>query len=119
MRQIKGKEMRLLLDPADNDQRFAKIRLAMTRRMAQGYKHLLTATLLAAHIVFDDGVAAVEPTFITEPLKNALGRMALLAWTNFVLGKPFINIRNIWIKPGPPDWRRPPIPGRLRIRQHL
>lgn len=38
--QIKGKEVRLLLDPADDNQRFAKVRLPVPRRMAQGDKHL-------------------------------------------------------------------------------
>ena len=40
MRQIKGKEVGLLLNPADNNQRFAKVRLPMPWGMAQGHKHL-------------------------------------------------------------------------------
>ena len=36
VRQIKGEEKRLLLDTANDNQRFAKVRLAMPWGMAQG-----------------------------------------------------------------------------------
>ena len=52
--QIKGEEVCLLFDPADHNQRFTKIRLAMSRWMAQRHKHLARASLFAANVVFDN-----------------------------------------------------------------
>ena len=40
VRQIKGKEVRLLFNPVDHNQRFAKVRLPMPWGMAQRNKHL-------------------------------------------------------------------------------
>ena len=40
VRQVKGKEVRLLFNPADHNQRFAKVRLPMPWGMAQRNKHL-------------------------------------------------------------------------------
>lgn len=62
--QIKGEEVRLLLDPADDNQRLAKVRLTVPRRMAQWDKHLPRTAFFAAHIIFDDGVATIEPAFV-------------------------------------------------------
>jgi hypothetical protein len=45
--------------------------------MHQRHEHLPAAQLLAAHIVLDDGVAAGEPMFFLESLKDALGGMTL------------------------------------------
>ena len=117
--QIKRKEERLLLDTADHNQRFAKVGLGVSRRMAQRNKHLLAGALPGSDVVFDDRVTATEPTFVTKPFKDPLGRMALLAWTGLVFRKPLVDLTRIRIKPGTPDRRRSPISGRLRIRQHL
>ena len=119
VRQIKGKEVRLLFEPADHNQRFAKIRLTVTRRMAQRHKHLARTALPAARIVFDDGVSAVEPTLITKAFKDPFGCVSLLAWLGFVLCKPLVNLAGVRIKLGPLDRRSPPVPRRFRVRQHL
>ena len=64
VRQIKGKKVRLLFDPANDSQRFAKVSLTMPGRMAQRNKHLPRTTLLRTHIVFDKSIAAIKPAFI-------------------------------------------------------
>ena len=46
MRQIQRKEIGLLLNAADDNQRFAKVSLRMSRRMAQRHKHLARTALL-------------------------------------------------------------------------
>ncbi|ABI93364.1 hypothetical protein RD1_A0065 (plasmid) [Roseobacter denitrificans OCh 114] len=77
VRQILREEIGLLLNTTDDNQRFAKVSLRMAVRMAQGHEHLTRAALLAAHVIFDDGITAVEPAFVTEPFKNALGGVSL------------------------------------------
>ncbi len=91
----------------------------MSRRMAQRHEHLTRTALLVAHVIFDDGVTAVESTFITEPFKDALGRMSLFARARLIFRQPLINLIDIGIQLWPFDLRRPPIPRRFRIRQHL
>ena len=119
MRQIQRKEIGLLLNPANDNQCFAKVSLRMSGRMAQRHKHLARTTLLAAHIILDDSIAAVEPALIAKALKDAPGRMTLLARSPFVFGQPLINLIRIRIQLRALDHRRSPIPRRLRIRQHL
>ncbi len=45
--------------------------------------------------------------------------MALLARAGFLLGQPMVNLACVWIKLGPPDRCRSPIPRWLAIRQYL
>ena len=75
--------------------------------------------LPCAHVIFDDGVTAVEPIFVPEALKYAPSCVALLARAYLVFRQPLINLIDIRIKFGPLYLRRPPIPRRLRIGQHL
>ena len=119
VRQVKGKEVRLLFNPADHNQRFAKVRLPMPWGMAQRNKHLPRAALLRTHIVFDNRVSAIISAFIAQPFKYPLGCMALLARAGLIFCQPTIDLRNIRIKLGPLDRRCPPIPRRFGIRQHL
>ena len=60
VRQIKDKEMGLLLDPADDDGCFTEIRLGLSRRMGQRHKHLLAPPFALPDIILDDRVAAGE-----------------------------------------------------------
>ena len=61
MRQVHDEEVGLLLNPIDDDNGFAKIRLRISGRMCQGHKHLLAATLTLTHVILDDRIAAGEP----------------------------------------------------------
>ena len=45
--------------------------------------------------------------------------MALFARKVLILGQPPVNLACVRIKLGPLDRRSPPLPGRLRVRQHL
>jgi len=117
--QVKGKEVRLLFNSTDDNQRFAKVRLAVPRGVAQWDKHLLAAALLGTHIVFYNRVSAIIPAFIAQPFKYPLGRMPLLARAGIILGQPLVNLTCVRIKLGPLDRRSTSVPGRFRIRQHL
>ena len=63
--------------------------------VAQWHKHLACTAFLAAHIIFDDGVTAVEPAFVTKPFKNTLGCVTLFARPAFVFRQPLIDLINI------------------------
>ena len=113
VRQIKGEEVSLLLNTADHDKRFTKIRLRMTGRMAQRHEHLLARALLGPHVILDDRVAAIKSALIAQPLKDTLCGVTLLAWPDLVFSKPLVDLADERIQLRAPDRRRPPIPGRL------
>src|SRR5947208_2907486 len=119
MRQIEREEVGFLPDPADHHQRFAEISLGMARGVVQRDKHLPPAAQLIAHVILDDGVAAGEPVLVSKPIKNPLGRVALLAVLANVVGQPLVDDLGKLVQLGPLDRRRPPIPRRYRKAQHL
>jgi len=75
--------------------------------------------LFTTHVVFDDGVSAIKPACVTEPFKNTLCGMPLLAWPPFVFHQPLINLVDMSIQLWALDCSRPPISRRLRLAQHL
>jgi hypothetical protein len=91
MRQVEREEVRFLLDPADHHQRFAEISLGVAGLMVQRDKHLPPPALLLAHVFLDDGVAAGEPVLVPQPIKNPLGRMALLAVLADIVAQPLVD----------------------------
>src|SRR2546421_1298942 len=119
MRQIEREEVGFLPDPADHHQRFAEISLGMARGVVQRDKHLPPAAQLIAHVILDDGVAAGEPVLVSKPIKNPLGRVALLAVLANVVAQPLVDDLGKLVQLGPLDRRRPPIPRRYRKAQHL
>ena len=78
MRQVEGEEVRLLLDPADDHDRFAEVGLRMAGRMSQRHEHLPPAAFALPHVVLHDRVAAGEAVLIAKPIEHPLGRVSLL-----------------------------------------
>src|SRR5258708_20629237 len=72
-----------------------------------------------AQVIVDDGVAAGEPVLVSKPIKNPLGRVALLAVLANVVAQPLVDDLGKLVQLGPLDRRRPPIPRRYRKAQHL
>ena len=72
--------MDLLLNPADDRNRLAKIDLRMAWRMGQWHKHLFEAHFVAADIQLYRCVAALVPMFIAQPFVNPHRAVALLHW---------------------------------------
>ena len=68
----------LLLHPADDQQGHAEVALGVARRMGQGDEHLPGLAAVLPHVVLDDGVLAIKPVLVPEPLEDALGGVALL-----------------------------------------
>ena len=119
MRQIEREEVRFLLDPADHNQRFAKISLGVARCVVQRDKHLPPPALLIAHVILDDRVAAGEPVLVPQPVKNPLGRVTLLAGPANIITQPLVDNLGEPVQLRPLDRRHPPIPRRNRKTQHL
>ena len=76
--QVQDKAVGLLLHSADYDQGLAEVALGMARGMGQRHEHLLATPPMLPHVVLDRGVSPAEPVLVPEPLKDALGRVALL-----------------------------------------
>src|SRR5512133_3693655 len=70
--------MNLLRHPADHRHRFAKIRLAMARRMPQRHEHLAPLLPPYPHVILDRRVAAPVAVLVTQPFEAPLHRMPLL-----------------------------------------
>ena len=119
MGQIEHEKVRLLFHPADDNHSLPEIGLSMSGRMGQRHKYFLTAPVPLAHVVLDDRVAAGKPMFVTKAIKNAFGRMTLLARDRPVLVKPPINDRDERVQLRASHRRLPPIARRNRIRHHL
>ena len=70
--------MDLLLHPADDHPRLAKVALGAARGMGQRHEHLLGPAAALPDVVLDDGVLAREAVLVPHTLVDALGRVALL-----------------------------------------
>ena len=76
--QVEDETVSLLLDAADDHQGLAKVALGLPRRMVQRHEHLFGLAAVLPDVVLDDGVPAVKPVLVSEPLVDALGGVALL-----------------------------------------
>ena len=119
VRQIHDEEVRLPLDPADDHDGLAEVRLGMSGRMRQRHEHLPPAAFALAHVILHDRVAAGEPVLVPEPLQHAPGRMALLAVDPDIALQPAVDDLGEPVQLRPLHRRRSPIAGRNRERHHL
>ena len=103
MWKIQGKEMGLLLDAADHHDRFAEIGLGMARCVRQRNEHFAIPPTVFAHVILDDGVAALETMLVAKPLEDPLGCMPLLARSLTILRQPLVDDPGEPIQFGPPD----------------
>ena len=109
------------LDPPAGQQSLglAKIRLRMPRSVAQGNKHFLRQTLLAAHILMHNGQPARVAMFIAQPLKHPLRGMPLLGTHGAVTLDHRVNMLSESSQLDRYTRRLAPISRRNRVRQHL
>ena len=78
LRQVKGEEMHLLLDPGDDRPRFAEISLRVPWRMRQRHEHLPAMAAMLTNVVLHDRVPTGESVLVTKTLEDALRRVPLL-----------------------------------------
>ena len=76
--QVQDEAVNLSLHRADYHQGLAKVTLGMARSVGQRHEHLPNTLPALPDVVLDDGVPAVKPVFVSEPLVDALGGVALL-----------------------------------------
>ena len=95
VRQIHAKIMEPDLLAADVTIGFAKIRLRLTRPVAQRHKHLPRPQHGRCHILAHNRISARISPLFAQPLKNAKGRMTLLLVNATVAFKNQINPRNM------------------------
>ena len=74
---------------------------------------------LGSHVVLDDGVLAVEPVLVLEPLEDAFGRVALLSGDLVIVFKDVVDDAGEWFQLGAPGRSLPPVTRRDRVGQHL
>ena len=91
VRQIEDEEVRLARHTPDHRTRLAEVRLPMARRMDQRHEHLPPPTVVLAHIVLHDRVAAAEPVLGAKPVEDTLGRVALLAGLVGIVLQPLVD----------------------------
>ena len=111
--------MRLPFDATDHHHRLAEVGLGVTGRVLERHEHLPVTPTVLPHVVLDDRVSAREPMLVTEPFEDPFGRVALLARTVPILGKPLIDDPGETIQLRPPNRRRPPVARRNRKQDHL
>ena len=87
--QVQDEEVGLLLHAADDLQGFPEIALGVPRRMGKRNEHFLGLAAALPYVVLDDGVLAVEPVLVPEPLVDAFRRVALLP------GKPEVLFEDL------------------------
>jgi len=85
LRQIEALEVPFLLHPCDHHQRFAEIRLRVSRRMRQGNEHFLVPEPRLAHVILHDGVAAAKAVLGFQPVPDPLGGVPLLSRLRLVI----------------------------------
>jgi hypothetical protein len=81
----------LALYAGHNHQRFAEVRLRLTRRVRQWHEHLSATHMLAAHVLLHRRVAAREPVLGLQAVEDPLGRVLLLGWSLLVVLKDCVN----------------------------
>ena len=119
MRQVEGQEVRLPLDSSDLHEGLTEIGLCVTRRMHEGYEHLLRTQPALSHVILHDRVAAHEPVLVTKPLQDSLRRVTLLPGPGLVILQDPVDHSGVRIELGPGCRPAPPVAWRKRERQHL
>ena len=119
MGQVQHQVVRLPLHPADDHPGFAKVALGVAWRVGQGDEHLLGPPPALPHIVLDYGALTVEPVLVTQPLKDPLGRVALLPGNLAVSFQDGVNHPGEGLKPGPAGWVLASVSWGRRVGQHL
>ncbi len=93
--------------------------MGTTRRMRERDDTLTGPALPHPHMIRDDGDSAGEAVLVTQPLMDALGRMALLFQVGLIVFEDLVDDRNIWVKLGANRRAFPAISRRNCVFQHL
>ncbi len=117
--QVHREDMDLAVPAPDDDRRFAKVDLGMAGVVSQRYKDLSAAPPALSDVVFDDRIAAGETMLISQPLKDPLGGVPLLAMNLSILLQDPIDDLDKGIQLGAPRRPAAAVAWRHRVSQHL
>ena len=117
--QVQDKVVGLLLYSADYDQSLAEVALGVARRVGERHEHFLRPPPMLPHVVLDRGVSPTEPVLVPEPLKDALGRVALLSGDPVIIIQDAVDDAGVGLQLGAPGRSLPPVARRRRVGQHL
>ncbi len=81
----------------------------MARSVGQRHEHLPNTLPALPDVVLDDGVPAVKPVFVSEPLVDALGGVALLPGDPVILFEDAFYDAREGLKFGPARWALSPV----------
>ena len=79
MGQIRDEAVGLPLHASDDHHRLAEVALGVARRVGQRHEHLPCPAAVLPDVVLDYRLLALEPVLVSQPLEDALDRVALLA----------------------------------------
>ena len=107
--QVDDEAVGLLLHAADDHQGLPEVALGVSRRMGQRHEHLLGLAAMLPHVVLDDGVLAVKPVLVPQPLEDALCRVALLPREPEIIIQDPVNDASVCLQLGTPGRSPPPV----------
>ena len=111
--------MGLLFHAADDRQGFAEVALGVPRGMGQRHEHLPGLAAALPYVVLDDGVLAVKPVLIPQPIEDAFVRVALLPRHTLVIFQYSVDNAPKWLQLGAPGQSLSPVARRDGVGQHL
>ena len=117
--QVQHQVVHLPLHSGDDRHCLSEVTLGVTWWVGQGDEHLLGPPSVLPDVVLDRRVSAVEPVLIPQPLKDPLGRVALLPGNLVVSFQYAVNHPGEGLKPGSAGWFLASVPWGRRVGQHL
>ena len=107
--QVDDEAVGLPFHAADDHQGLAEVALSMARGMGQRHEHLLGPAAALPDVVLDDGVLALKPVLVAQPLEDALGGVALLLGDLVVFFKDAVDHAGVGLQLGPSGSSLPPV----------
>ena len=115
------RERRLHPHPGDLGGRLTEIELGLPGRLAERHEHLAAHTALRSDIAANRDLTAQVAVLVPQTLEDPPRRVPLLARRRRIriTRQDLVDHPDKRTKPGPPPRQPTPIPGRLRMREHL
>ena len=107
--QVQDEVVGLLFHPVDDHPGLSEVALSMARGMGQRHEHLLGPAAALPDVVLDDGVLALKPVLVAQPLEDALGGVALLPGNAEVALKDRADDAGVGLQLGPSGRSLPPV----------
>ena len=107
--QVQHQVVHLPLHTGDDRYRLSEVALGVAWWVGQGHEHLLGSPSVLPDVILDRSVSAVEPVLVPQPLKDPLGRVALLPGDLVVSFQDGVNYPGERRKLGSAGWVLAPV----------